>query len=106
MTVKEGIHPIHCSDFLRWELYAAALAIDPKYPNLRYAERAFSLGQLEKEREFHPLFEPPSTCEAEAVAAKVNDGRVPHHNLLAFRSRIPNLEGPADPRIPPSLRSR
>ncbi|MDP1757032.1 MAG: hypothetical protein Q8L38_06265 [Pseudohongiella sp.] len=69
MTVKEGIHPIHRPDFLRWELHAAALAIHPEYPHLRDAERAFSLGQFEKEREFHSLFEPPDASEAEAVAA-------------------------------------
>jgi len=48
VTVKEGIHPIHRPDFLRWELHAAALAIYPQYANLRDAERVFCLGQLEK----------------------------------------------------------
>jgi len=68
VTVKEGIHPIHRPDFLRWELHATALAVRPQDPNLRDAERAFSLGQFEKEREFHPLFEPPGAREAEAAA--------------------------------------
>lgn len=67
MTVKEGIHPIHRPDFLRWELHAAALALCPPYPNLRDAERAFNLGQFEIEREVHALFELTSGREAEVV---------------------------------------
>ncbi|WP_181416611.1 hypothetical protein [Nitrospira lenta] len=86
MTVQEGIHPIHRSYFLSGQLHAAALAIHPKDSNLGDAERAFSLGQFEKEGEFHPLFESPGAREAEPMAAKVNDGRVSHHNLLAVRA--------------------
>lgn len=39
VTIKEGIHPIHRSDFLRQELHAASVPAYPEYPNLGNAER-------------------------------------------------------------------